>query len=53
MTFICDDCEYDVLGCCNYDEPLGHYCVLGSAFKEKEKQISIFDLLERNENEVL
>ena len=41
----CDDCVYDIQGCCAYDEPLGRYCVLGSAFKPKDKQISIFDIL--------
>ena len=46
-NFPCDDCEYDIQGCCDYDEPLGRYCVLGSAFKPKKKQISIFDIIER------
>lgn len=45
--FPCDSCEYDVGGCCDYDEPLGRYCVLGSAYKPKNKQISIFDLLKK------
>lgn len=25
----CEGCIHDVNGCCNYDEPLGDYCVLG------------------------
>lgn len=46
----CDDCEYDIQGCCDYDEPLGRYCVLGSAYKPRlPKQITIFDLLERKD----
>ena len=43
----CDDCVHDVQGCCNYDEPLGRACVLGSAYKQKPlEQLSIFDFLE-------
>ena len=26
----CDYCIYDIKGCCDYDEPLGDYCVLGN-----------------------
>jgi hypothetical protein len=48
--FPCDTCAHDVKGCCDYDEPLGHYCVLGSAYQPKlPEQITIFDLLERQE----
>lgn len=46
--FVCDGCAYDVQGCCDYDEPLGRYCVLGSAYKPRElDQISIFEILEK------
>lgn len=47
--FMCDECVYDIGGCCDYDEPLGRYCVLGSGFKQKNKQISIFDILAPDE----
>lgn len=44
--FLCDTCFYDVKGCCSYDEPLGKYCVLGSAYKAKiPEQITIFEIL--------
>lgn len=42
----CDTCAYDIQGCCDYDEPLGRCCILGSAYVPKDNQISIFDLLE-------
>lgn len=44
--FCCDTCNYDIKGCCSYDEPLGKYCVLGNAYKPKiPKQISIFEII--------
>jgi len=44
--FPCDSCDYDMNGCCNYDEPLGRFCVLGSAYKPKQpKQLTIFEIL--------
>lgn len=49
-NFPCDSCAYDVQGCCDYDEPLGRFCVLGSAYKPKQpKQISIFEILKEGE----
>ena len=51
MCFVCDTCAYDVQGCCDYDEPLGRYCVLGSAYKPKDNQITIFDLLSEAKDE--
>lgn len=41
----CDSCAYDVRGCCDYDEPLGKYCVNGDAYTPRRQQISIFDIL--------
>ncbi len=42
----CDSCFYDMNGCCDYDEPLGRFCVLGSAYKPKQpKQLTIFEIL--------
>ena len=35
--FECDTCKHDVKGCCDYDEPLGRHCVLGSAYKESRE----------------
>ena len=32
----CDNCVYDCGECCAYDEPLGDYCVCGSAYIAKE-----------------
>lgn len=34
MTW-CDFCQYDQGGCCDYNEPLGRVCVLGSGFKRR------------------
>lgn len=34
--FLCDECIHDIQGCCDYDEPLGRFCVEGSAFQKKE-----------------
>ena len=52
MALPCDSCLHDIQGCCDYDEPRGKYCVLGSAYKRKPmEQISIFDLLEEQEEE--
>lgn len=49
-NFPCDTCFYDINGCCSYDEPLGRYCVLGSAYKPKlPHQISIFEILGKEE----
>lgn len=51
-NFPCDTCFYDVKGCCDYDEPLGRHCVLGSAYKPKlPKQITIFEILGKEGNE--
>ena len=51
-NFPCDSCAYDVNGCCNYDEPLGRYCVLGSAYKPRlPEQITIFEILGKEEDE--
>lgn len=48
--FICDTCAYDVKGCCDYNEPLGRFCVLGSAYKPKQfEQITIFEILEEED----
>jgi len=46
----CDDCIHDIKGCCDYDEPLGRYCVLGSAYEPRKKQITIFEILEKEGN---
>lgn len=27
--FPCDNCKYDVLGCCNYNDTTDDYCVMG------------------------
>ena len=35
MTW-CAYCLHEVKGCCDYNEPLGRTCVLGSGFKKKE-----------------
>lgn len=32
---ICESCRYNENGCCSYDEPLGRYCVEGSAYELK------------------
>lgn len=32
---ICESCRYNEKGCCSYDEPLGRYCVEGSAYELK------------------
>ena len=44
----CNDCLYDVKGCCDYNEPLGRACILGSAYKPKPlAQISIDEYLKQ------
>lgn len=45
--FPCDHCAHDIKGCCDYDEPLGQFCVLGSGFIQKPMdQISIEEIME-------
>ena len=33
-AFICDTCKHSIKGCCDYNEPLGRYCVNGDAYEK-------------------
>lgn len=45
--FPCDTCKHDVQGCCDYDEPLGRHCVLGSAYESNEwTRLTLWDYIE-------
>lgn len=47
--FPCDTCKHDVKGCCDYNEPLGKTCVLGSAYESNEWiHLTIWDYIEWN-----
>lgn len=36
----CDDCKHDIDGCCDYDEPLGDYCVMGNKAEPKDTTLN-------------
>lgn len=50
----CDNCGYDVIGCCDYPDTPEDYCVLGDKWKPKNvtKQKAQILTICRKENEL-